>query len=115
MKPNQPKIQAIMNVDKGEEIAGMWVTPLIPQIGVYKLLAKKRKDGSCEWAHFIQREDGSKKLLFRGEVESEARLKDVLAAANKILGQTFGPGVQLKTADFDMYTLDGKKFDGPVQ
>jgi len=41
-----------MNIDEGEEIAGMWVTPHIPQIGIYKLLAKKKKDGTVRF--FIQ-------------------------------------------------------------
>ena len=42
--PKRPlAAQAVMNVDKGEEIAGMWVTKNVPQIGIYKLLAKKKK------------------------------------------------------------------------
>ncbi len=115
MKPNQPKPQAVMNVEKGETVAGMWASPLIPQIGTYKLVAKRKKDGTFEWAHFIHREDGSRKPLFRGEVESEEQLTVVLEAANKILGRTFGQTVQLKTAEFETRTKDGKKFDGPVQ
>jgi hypothetical protein len=105
----KPKVQAIMNVQNGEEIAGMWVTPQIPQIGMYKLLAKKKKDGTCEWVHFQQREDGTKKVLFRGDVESKTRLMDVVEAANKTLSRIFG--VRLNVAEFDMYTIDGKKFD----
>lgn len=109
---DKPKVQAIMNVERGEEIAGMWATPRIPQIGVYKLLAKKKQDGSCEWVHFQQREDGVKKVLFRGDVESSARLMDVVEAANKTLSRMFG--VKLSVAEFDTYTTDGKKFDGSV-
>ena len=45
-KENQ--IKAVMNVEKGEEIIGTWITPQIPQIGFYMLLAKKKKDGACE-------------------------------------------------------------------
>lgn len=104
---------AVMNVQKGEEIAGMWATPQIPQIGIYKLLAKRKENGACEWVHFQQREDGTRKVLFRGEVESKERLRDVLEAANRTLSRIFG--VTLQVAQFDMYTLDGKKFDGPVQ
>ena len=37
-KPTAPP--AIMNIDEVEEIAGMWVTPHVPKIGIYKLLAK---------------------------------------------------------------------------
>jgi hypothetical protein len=107
-----PKVQAIMNVEKGEEIAGMWATPQIPQIGFYKLLAKKKKDGTCEWVHFQQREDGTKKVLFRGHVESKARLKDVVDATDKTLSRVIG--VRLSVAEFDTYTTDGRKFDDQV-
>jgi len=101
-----------MHVEKGEEIAGMWVSPHVPGIGVYKLMAKKRQDGSCEWVHFQQREDGTKKVLFRGEVESKLRLKDVLDATNNTLARIYG--VSMQVAEFDTYILDGKKFDGPT-
>ena len=53
MKSNLSQM-AVMNVDKGEEIVGGWATAQISQVGIYKLLAKKRKDGVIEWAHFIQ-------------------------------------------------------------
>ena len=103
-----------MNVDKGETIAGTWVTPLIPQTGFYKLLAKRKKDGACEWVHFIQREDGTKKLLFRGEVQSKEELQKVVDVANNMLGKTFGPSVKLSIGKADMYSLDGRKFDDTV-
>jgi hypothetical protein len=35
---------AVMNVEKGEEIVGGWATPHIPQVGLYKLLAKKKNE-----------------------------------------------------------------------
>ena len=34
---------AVMNVEEGEEVLGGYVTPHIPQIGIYKLLAKKKR------------------------------------------------------------------------
>lgn len=101
-----------MHVEKGEEISGMWVSSHVPGIGVYKLMAKKRLDGVCEWVHFQQREDGSKKILFRGNVESEVRLTDVLETMNITLARVYG--VSMRAAEFDAYTLDGKKFDGPA-
>ena len=104
--------QAVMNVDKGEEVAGVWATPDIPQTGVYKLVAKKRKDGTIEWAHFIHRPDGTRKVVFRGEVESKARLADVLDAANKHLQGIFG--VTMSAADVSMKTLDGRATDDKV-
>ena len=47
--------QAVMNIGTGEEIAGLWATPRIPDIGIYKLTAKKRLDGKFEWVHFQHR------------------------------------------------------------
>ena len=106
--------QAIMSVDDGEEIAGAWVTPHLPQIGIYKLLAKKKKDGACEWAHFVQRDNGAKEKVYRGTVENVGRLTDVVATINKALRTAYGPNVQLQKADADVYTLDGKKDSGIV-
>jgi len=98
-----------MNIDEGEEIAGMWVTPRVPKIGIYKLLAKKKKDGTVEWANFVQRDDGRKEKIYRGTVENVARLADAVSAINNALHTTYGPGVSLITADADVYSLDGKK------
>lgn len=98
---------AVMNVEKGEEIVGGWATPHIPQVGVYKLLAKKRKDGVIEWAHFVQRDNGLKEKVYRGEVESRERLDDVLGVINRNLQKIFR--VSMQTADYDVSTLDGKK------
>ncbi len=103
---------AIMNVDEGEEVLGGYVTPRIPQIGIYKLLAKKKKDGTCEWAHFVQRDDGRKENVYRGTVENEARLADVVKALNSALNTAYGPTIRLRPADSDMYTLDGKQVSG---
>ena len=100
---------AVMNVDEGEEVLGAYVTPHVPQIGIYKLLAKKRKDGKCEWAHFVQRDDGRKENVYRGEVENESRVADVIAAINSALNTAYGPAIRLHPADSDMYTLDGKQ------
>lgn len=102
-----------MSVSAGEEIAGMWAAPALPQAGAYKLVAKKRVDGQYEWAHFIHRPDGTRKLLFRGEVESLARLTDVLDAANRQLQHLFG--VTMSMAEANMKTLDGRSADDRVQ
>jgi hypothetical protein len=113
MKRSDAASQAVMRVDKGEEIAGLWTTPQIPQVGVYKLAAKKRLDGKFEWVHFQHRLDGTRKVLFRGEGESSVRLADVLDATNKTLTRIYG--VVMQVAEFETSTLNGKKFDGPVQ
>jgi len=114
--PTRPlAAQAVMNVEKGEEIAGAWITPHVPQIGIYKLLAKKKKDGTCEWAHFVQRDDGRKEKVYRGTVENEERLKDVVKAINNALHTAYGPLVNLGPADSDVYTIGGKKMPKTVQ
>lgn len=97
---------AMMSIDEGEEIAGAWITPYIPQVGMYKLLAKKKKDGTFEWIHFIQRLNGNKDIVFRGEAKDQAQLDELLEVANGKLQAIFK--VKLQPADADMYTLDGK-------
>ena len=106
MKEKPLKQMAVMNVEKGEEIVGGWASAHIPQVGIYKLLAKKRVDGVIEWAHFVQRDSGLKDKVYRGEVESRDRLDEVLEIMNGQLKRVFG--VTMKTADYDMYTLGGK-------
>jgi hypothetical protein len=106
---------AVMNVEKGEEVLGAYVTPHVPQIGIYKLLAKKKIDGTCEWAHFVQRDDGRKENVYRGEVENEARLADVVDGINAALNTAYGPTIRLHPADSDMYTLDGKQIPSTRQ
>lgn len=106
MDPKSFRQWAVMNVDKGEEIVGGWASAHIPQVGVYKLLAKKRKDGAIEWAHFVQRDSGLKEKVYRGEVESRDRLDEVLEIMNGQLKRIFG--VTMKAADYDMHTPGGK-------
>ena len=112
MKKPDLRSQAVMNVDKGETIVGMWATPKIPQIGVYKLTAKKRVDGVIEWVHFQHRLDDSRKVLFRGEVESMERLSVVVELTKKQLQNIYG--VILSAADVSMKTLDGRSEDKTV-
>ena len=106
MKPNLSQI-AVMNLEKGEEIFGGWATPQIPQVGIYKLLAKKKVDGTIEWAHFVQRDNGLKERVIRGTVKTPAELAIVTDAANNNLRRIFG--VTMLAAAFDVSTLDGKK------
>ena len=97
---------AMMSIDKGEEIAGAWITPYIPEVGMYKLLAMKKKDGTFSWVRFIQRLNGNKDIVFRGEAKDQAQLDTLLEVANGKLQAIFK--VTLQPADADMYTLDGK-------
>ena len=112
---NKPSLRemAVMSIDEGEEIAGAWITPYIKDVGMYKLLAKKRRDGVYEWAHFIQRLNGNKEIVFRGEAKDQAQLDTLLEVANGKLKAIFG--VTLQPADADMYTLDGKGAPPQVQ
>ena len=103
------KIQAIMNVGKGEQIAGMWISKHIPGTGYYKLLAKEKKDGTCEWVHFIQRDDGTKEKFYTGETKNSEELKLVLEVMNGVLAKTFGKDVQMGEGNPNIYSTDGIK------
>ena len=98
---------AVMNVDEGEEIVGGWATPHIPEVGIYKLLVKKRTDGKFEWAHFIQRDSGLKERVMRGVTDSREQIDWLIESANRNLKRLFGVTMQL--AGYNMYTLDGER------
>ena len=105
--------QAVMNVEKGEKIVGGWATSHIPQVGLYKLLAKKKADGIIEWAHFIQRDNGVKEVIFRGALDDESQMDTLLDAMNKNLRTLFS--VTLQKTDYDVYTVDGKQAPSKTQ
>jgi hypothetical protein len=106
MKSNLAQM-AVMTVDEGEEILPGWVTAHIPQVGIYKLMAKKKTDNTIEWAHFVQRDNGLKEKVMRGTVNSLAEFEVVIDTVNKNLGKIFG--VTMQPADYDIQTLDGRK------
>ncbi len=106
MKPNLSQT-AVMNMEEGEEIFGGWATPHIPHVGIYKLLAKKKTDGTIEWAHFVQRDNGLKERVMRGTVNTPDEFAIVLDAINTNLRRTFS--VAMQAAEYDVRTLDGKK------
>jgi hypothetical protein len=81
MKPNCTD-EAVMNLEGGEELLGGRATPHIPQVGIYKLLAKKRADGTMEWAHFVQRDNGLKEKVLRGTVKNSDEFAVVSDAVN---------------------------------
>jgi hypothetical protein len=97
---------AVMHVEKGEVIVASLISGHIEGTGRYKLLAKKKKDGTFSWVHFIQRLNGNKDIVFRGEAKDQAQLNTLLEVANGKLQAIFK--VTLQPADADMYTLDGK-------
>ena len=106
MNPNLSQ-GAVMNIEKGEELFGGWATPPIPQVGIYKLLAKKKVDGTIEWAHFVQRDNGLKEKVMRGTVSTIEELDIVKDAVNNSLRRIFG--VAMLAAEYNVRTLDGKK------
>jgi hypothetical protein len=100
-------VQALMAVERGEEIAGTWTTPVVPGIGFYRLMAKRRVDGVCEWVHFVQRADGSKDKVYHGTVESKQRPADVVSAINNSLRAAYWPVVQLRSVEAEIAFVDG--------
>ncbi len=112
MKKKQPTfkgkpLQAVMEIKKGEQIIGAWITPQIPGVGFYKLLAKRRADGICEWVHFIQRIDGTKDKFYSGEAVSEKQIEEVVAICNNNLTKIYGKECRLRLGNPNVYSLDG--------
>ena len=104
---NKPSKTAVMSIEKGEEIFAGHVSPDIPQVGIYKLLAKKKADGTIEWAHFVERDNGLKERVMRGTVNTVDEFNIVVDAVNNNLRRIFG--VTMRPASYEVRTLDGKK------
>lgn len=105
---------AVLNIEKGEEIAAAVVSGHIPGTGKYKFIAKKRKDGTFEWAHFTERDSGVKENVYRGEVSNEGELNLVLEIMNRNLKKIFGNQAEMKEGIPEFRSLLGKKFDDTV-
>ncbi|HIJ95048.1 MAG TPA: hypothetical protein HPP94_04790 [Desulfuromonadales bacterium] len=103
---------AVMNIEKGEEILDGYATAKIPQVGIYKILVKKKVDGTIEWAHFVERDSGLKEKVIRGDVKSIDELNIVLETINRNLLKVFG--VAMQAAEYEVRTLDGKKVSDTV-
>ncbi|HEY5512239.1 MAG TPA: hypothetical protein VIK40_01215 [Geomonas sp.] len=106
MKKSHSK-NAVMTLEKGEDILAGRATAHIPQVGIYKLLAKKKVDGTIEWAHFVERDNGLKENVMRGTVNSADEFDIVIGAVDNNLRKIFG--VTMQPAAYDVRTLDGKK------
>ncbi len=104
---SKPSQIPLMNIGKDEEIFAGRVSPHIPEVGVYKILAKKKADGTIEWAHFVQRDDGLKDRVMRGTVNNREEFNIVIDTVDKNLRRIFG--VTTQPAEFDVRTLDGVK------
>jgi hypothetical protein len=99
---------AILKIEEGEEIVLMHTSVLVPEHGFFKLLAKKRKDGKIEWAHFVQRAGQLKENVYRGEVEDEKQLQKVLEIMNRNLTRIFGPLAEMKAGNPEFSAGFGK-------
>jgi len=111
MKNDLSKI-AVMTIEAGEEILAGQTTGHIPQVGRYKLLAKKKVDGTIEWAHFVERDNGLKEKVMRGTVKTSEEFDIVIEAVNNNLTKIFG--VTMQPAAYDLRTLDGKKVSDTI-
>ena len=111
MKNNLSQM-AVMNIEEGEEILAGRATAHIPQVGIYKLLVKKKADGTIEWAHFVERDNGLKEKVMRGKVNSLDEFEIVIETVNNNLRSIFG--VTMQPAGFEVRTLDGKKVSDTV-
>ena len=105
---------AVMNIDTGEEIMSALVSGHIAGTGRYKFLAKKRKDKVIEWAHFVERDNGLKEKVYRGEVKDEKELTLVLEIMNRNLAKIFGAHAEMKEGLPEFRSLLGTKFDDTV-
>jgi hypothetical protein len=105
---------AVMKIEKGEELVTALVSGHIPGTGRYKFLAKKKKNGKYEWAHFVERDNGNKEKVYRGEVKSEDEVKLVLGIMNSNLKKIFGEKAEMKEGIPEFRSLLGTKFDDSI-
>jgi len=112
MAPNDElRNAAVLTSDEGDEIAGIFVSPKIPSIGIYKLIILKKKSGKYVWANFVERDNGDRNSVYRGEFEKEKQIQDLVDSINSALNTAYGPGVKLYKAKAVMKTMDGKEID----
>ena len=105
------KNAAVLNSEEGDEIAAMYVSPKIETIGIYKLIVVKRKSGIYEWANFIERDNGVRKCVYRGDFDTPDKIEVLVDTINSALNTTYGPAVKLHVAKAVMKTMDGKEID----
>ena len=89
----------------------MYVSPKIETIGIYKLIVVKRKSGKYEWANFVERDNGVRNSVYRGEFETPEKIEILVNAINKALNTAYGPDARLYVAKAVMKTMDGKEID----
>ncbi len=105
---------AVMNIEKGEEIVAAFVGGHNAGTGRYKFLAKKKINGKYEWAHFVERDNGIKENVYRGDVNNQQELKQALEVINGTLKKIFGPHAEMKEGMPELRSPLGNKFDNTV-
>lgn len=104
----------MLSIDKGEEIIHGLVSGYIPGTGYYKFLSKQKTDSTFAWVHFVERVNGNKENVYRGEVKTKAELNTVLEIMNGNLTRIFGPAAEMKTGKSEVSTITGAKDDGTL-
>ena len=102
---------AVLASEEGDEIAGLYVSPKIENIGIYKLIVLKRKSGKYEWANFVERDNGNRDNVYRGEFDSPEQMEILVSSINKALNTAYGPAAKLYVAKAVMKTMAGKEVD----
>ena len=102
---------AVLTSEEGDEIAGIYVSPKIETIGTYKLIVLKRKSGRYEWANFVERANGMRDSVYRGEFDKPEQIEILVSSINKALSTAYGPDPKLYVAKAVMKTMDGKEID----
>ncbi|HYV94474.1 MAG TPA: hypothetical protein VE978_22060 [Chitinophagales bacterium] len=102
---------AVLTSEEGDEIAAIYVSPKIETIGTYKLIVLKRKSGKYEWANFVERDNGMRNSVYRGEFDKPEQIEILVSSINKALNTAYGPDAKLCLAKAVMKTMDGKEID----
>jgi hypothetical protein len=104
----------MLSIDKGEEIVHALVSAYIPGTGYYKFLSKQKTDQTFAWVHFVERVNGSKENVYRGEAGSKEVLEKALELMNRNLLRIFGAAAEMKPGKTEVKTTMGTKDDGTV-
>jgi hypothetical protein len=104
----------MLSIDKGEEIIHGMVSSYVTGTGYYKFLSKQKTDSTFVWVHFVERINGNKENIYRGEVKTKAELEQVLEIMNRNITSVFGPAAEMKIGKSEVKTINGAKDDGTV-
>ena len=92
-------VKNLVNIHEGEEMVAMYTSLPIADAGIYTFIAKKRKDGTYQWVHYVQKFTGAKESMYNGHVKTMEQVNMVLSIINNNLANTFGAAAEMKAAD----------------